>query len=82
MRYYIFITPEGYTYQLNSCATQPDVENCQVVGFGKGDGVSEALADFLTDNPWLLDTKFSEVIAYELEAEEMVGKYYIQEGAR
>ena len=79
MRHYIFITPEGFTYQPNSTTTQPDAENCQVIGFGKGEGVTEAFENFFSDNPWLLETTYSHVIAYELKSEQIVGNYWIQD---
>ena len=33
MKSYIFITTEGFTYQPGSESPEPDVENCQVIGF-------------------------------------------------
>ena len=82
MRYYIFITQEGATYQPNSMATIPDAENCQVLGFGQGDGISEAYANFTKNNIWLQETTFVRVMAYELMAEQLVGIYDIHERAK
>ena len=33
MKNYIFITEEEVTYQPNSTSPEPDIENCQVIGF-------------------------------------------------
>ena len=72
MRSFIFITKEGITYQPDSCAEQPDVENCQVVGFGKGVEVTEAIENFLMVNPWIMDTTFNQVMVYELKVDEIL----------
>jgi hypothetical protein len=66
MKYYIFITPEGMTYQPGSDTLLPDVENCQVLGFGEGPGVTEAISTFLDNHPWLYQMSFDHVVAYEL----------------
>ena len=42
MKNYIFITEEGITYQPNSTSPEPDIENCQVIGFAKGNNGDEA----------------------------------------
>ena len=74
MKYFIFTTAEGYTYQPNSNATIPDAENCQVLGFGEGDDVSKAFENFITENLWLSKTSYDQVIAYELRHKEFSGK--------
>ena len=78
MRYFIFITNEGYTYQPESNAVEPDVENCQVLGFCRGKEVNEAYKDFIAENPWLKETTFNEVIAYELKNEDISGYFYLE----
>jgi len=75
MRYFIFITVEGYTYQPDSESVEPDVENSQVLGFGRGKDVDEAFKDFVSENTWLQETTFNDVIAYELSTVE-VARYF------
>ncbi|MEK6681415.1 MAG: hypothetical protein AABY79_05560 [Nitrospirota bacterium] len=67
MKSYIFITNEGFTFQPNSESQEPDIENCQVVGFGKGNTVQEALKNMLMSNEYLIETNFDEIIGLELK---------------
>jgi len=66
---YIFITTEGYTYQPGSEAMEPDIENCQVLGFAKGNDAKEAFSALLRENAYLLETSFDEVVCLELKDE-------------
>jgi len=66
MRSYIFITSEGQTFQPDSTSSLPDIENCQVLGFGSGVDSDDAFLNFLRDNEFLLKTSFDEVKALEL----------------
>lgn len=66
MKSYIFITSEGYTFQPDSDSSVPDIENCQVLGFGSGVDSDDAFRNFLKENEFLLDTSFDEVKALEL----------------
>jgi len=63
---YVFVTTEGFTYQLDSEAIEPDIENLQVIGFGEGLNPDEALADMLETHQWIQNTTFSEVLCYQL----------------
>jgi len=42
MKSYIFITTEGDTFQPGSVSSEPDIENCQVIGFAKGIDTAQA----------------------------------------
>lgn len=70
MRSYIFITSEGHTFQPESDSSSPDIENCQVLGFGSGVDPDDAYRNFLKDNEFLLETSFDEVTALELANKE------------
>jgi hypothetical protein len=76
MRHYIFITTEGYTYQPGSESDTPDVENSQVLGFGKGVDIFAAFENFVDTNLWLKNTSFNEVIAYELKYIDKTANYF------
>lgn len=78
MRHFIFITSEGYTYPPDSNTVQSNVENCQVLGFGEGNEISEAFEKLVKENPWLSQTTFDQVTAYELECKEIAGEFYLQ----
>ena len=64
---FIFITFEGYTFQLNSEEIMPDIENMQVIGFSKGLNSKEAFENLKTKNSYLLETTFNEIISIELK---------------
>ena len=67
MKSYIFITTEGYTFQPESESIEPDIENCQVVGFGQGKDENQAFENLIVKNSYLLETTFDEVICFELK---------------
>ncbi|HHT9133878.1 MAG TPA: hypothetical protein ACFYD2_03155 [Candidatus Avalokitesvara rifleensis] len=67
MKTYIFITEEGLTYQPNSESTEPDIENCQVIGFAEGNSPEEAFDNLIAENGYLLETNFDEIICFELK---------------
>jgi hypothetical protein len=66
MKSYIFITTEGHTFQPNTEAIEPDIENCQVIGFADGLNPPQAFENLLRDNSYLSQTTFNELICYEL----------------
>lgn len=66
MKSYIFIATQGGTFQPDSQAIEPDIENCQVIGFAQGQDEEEAFAKLVNENPWLLETTFDELICFEL----------------
>ena len=65
-----FYLCEEYTYPPGSEAVDPDIENCQVLGFAKVDNTDEAFSALLKDNAYLLDTRFGEVVGMELKNED------------
>lgn len=81
MKHYIFITPEGFTYQPDSESFEPDIENLQVLGFDSGDDADAAYRNLLQNSEWLLNTSFDEVWAYEVTSKE-IGHYFYLSLAR
>lgn len=69
MKSYIFITSEGFAFQPQSESCEPDIENCQVVGFSVGKDLEEAFDNLILENEYLLETNFDEIIGYELRYE-------------
>lgn len=67
MESYIFITKEGYTFQPRSEALEPDIEDCQVLGFANGVNPQHAFQNLIKENSFLLGTTFDEVISIELK---------------
>jgi len=67
MRSFVFVTDEGHTFQPNSTAELPDVNNLQVIGFASGLTAEEAFRNLLVENFWLKETSFVQVSSYELK---------------
>ena len=67
MNSYIFITTEGYTFQPESESPEPDIENCQVIGFAQGEDEQQAFKNLINENSALFDTTFDELICFELK---------------
>lgn len=78
MRFFLFITAEGYTFQPGSDSVEPDIENCQVIGFAEGQEMEEAFKNLIKGNQFLLKTAFDEVVGFELAGRE--GKYFHLKG--
>ncbi len=66
MNKFIFITDEGFTFQPGNEGYEPDIENMQVIGFGEGNTVNDAMKNMVDENPYLKDTKFNKVIGIEV----------------
>jgi hypothetical protein len=62
MKHFIFITIEGYTFKPESDFTEPEVENCQVLGFSSGLNANEAYKNFANEGAFYRDLNFNEVI--------------------
>ena len=67
MNSYIFITEEGITYQPKDTSIEPNIENCQVIGFARGNDENEAFKRLVEENEFLLNTGFNKVICIELK---------------
>ncbi len=67
MKSFIFITEEGSTYQPDSYLGEPDIDNCQVIGFAQGIDERDAFTNIVKENEYLLETTFDEVICMELK---------------
>jgi len=70
MNNYIFLTTEGFTFQPNSDAETPDIENLQVIGFANGANPDAAYRNLLISHAYLKDTAFNQIFCYKLD------KYY------
>ena len=67
MKKFIFITSEGFTFQPNNEDYEPDIENMQVVGFGEGDTIDNAIKFMLKENSYLSKTSFNKIIGIEIK---------------
>ena len=66
MNHYVFLTLEGHTFQPRSEASEPDIENVQMLGIASGSSQRMAFKHLIADNPWLRETSFDDVYCYEL----------------
>lgn len=78
MNTYIFITTEGATFQPKSQVSEPDIDNCQVLGYGDGNSSDEAFQNMLEKHNYLPRTTFDEVICLELKNEDR-NYYYLSD---
>ncbi|MBU1179120.1 hypothetical protein KKB69_02185 [Patescibacteria group bacterium] len=79
---YIFVTAEGITYQPDSESDMPDIENLQVVGFGRGDFPEDAARNMLNESEYLKETNFNEIIGIELKSDKRTWHYLKDFGKR
>lgn len=65
MNEYLFYTTEGVTYPPNITA---NIENCQIVGYSKGNDKTLALHNLLIENPWIEESQFdvSKIIGMQI----------------
>lgn len=66
VRFFIFYTNEGLTFQPKSEEDLPEIENCQVLGWGEGETAEDAFNNFKQENFWLDKMRFNKVIGIEL----------------
>ena len=64
---YIFITTEGYTFQPGSESIEPDIENCQVIGFAQGTDERDAFESLVAENGYLIGTTFDQIRCFQLK---------------
>jgi len=83
LKKYIFLTKEGYTYEPKTQSIEPDIENLQVAGFALGVNPDDAFKFLITENEYLLQTKFDEIFCYALDDHyEASKKYFYLSDAR
>lgn len=78
MKNYIFITSEGYTFSPNNSDSEPDIENCQVLGFVEASDSLEAFKKFKENNLYLNELGFNEVLCYELKDNNNSEYFYLK----
>lgn len=66
-REFIFYTAEGYTSALNKNENLEDIENLQILGWGKGSSPKNAFNMLRSKSLWLNNFCFEEVMAAELK---------------
>lgn len=66
MKSYIFVSSDGHTFQPGSTSATPDIENLQVIGFGRGENPEAAVRLLLLEEPAIKETNFDEIMAFEL----------------
>lgn len=69
MKSYIFFTNEGTTYQPDLESNEPDIENCQIIGWAQGCSAKVAFDNLKDDNMYLLNSNFEEIKCQQLASE-------------
>jgi len=67
MKQFIFYTNEGFTEDNQNNPT----ENCQILGWGKGENSQEAFKNLVKENTYLKEMDFNEVMCQELVDEKI-----------
>ncbi|MHA1185487.1 MAG: hypothetical protein ACTSXA_06440 [Candidatus Heimdallarchaeota archaeon] len=78
--HYIFFTSEGETFTPFFDETKEggnDSNNCQMLGYGKGNTSKEAFEDFMKNCYYLLETTFNDIVAIELKDLECERFYFM-----
>ncbi len=70
MRYFIFLTCEGFT----KTPHDEDIENLQVVGITKGENEEEALKNLIIEEKSLINFGYDKIFSMELVSENQ--KYF------
>jgi len=71
MKKYIFFANEGTTYQPGLVSNEPDIENCQIIGWAHGDTAKAAFDNLKNDNMYLLNSTFKEIHCQQLASEKV-----------
>ena len=61
MKNYLFFTSEGFTFDSNN----KEIQNMQILGDGFGKDILEALINFKTNQPYLKDFTFKNIMAIQ-----------------
>lgn len=80
MNNYLFLTNDGYTYQLDSESIEPDCENAQLIGIESGNTQEDAFKNLINENEYLRQFNFNEIYCYKLakDYEESKKYFYIK----
>lgn len=61
MKNYLFFTSEGFTYDPNN----KEIQNMQILGDGLGKNLDEAFINFKTNQPYLKNFSFKNIMAIQ-----------------
>ncbi len=79
MKEYIFITPEGYTFQPESDFVESEMDNLQVLGLSEGLNTDNAIYNFIQENKFLKELNFDNVLVFELISNNQVCSFSLKE---
>ncbi|MCK4654213.1 MAG: hypothetical protein KAU01_07185 [Candidatus Cloacimonetes bacterium] len=79
LRYFIFLTDEGYTFQPESDFVESEMDNLQVLGLSKGLNINEAIENFIQENEFLNELNFDNVLVFELISNNQVYSFSLKE---
>lgn len=65
MKNFMFYTNDGFTQDIDG----KDIENCQILGWGRGLDLDTATEDFNKNHSYLKDYKYENVISIEVTLE-------------
>ena len=79
LKYFIFLTDEGYTFQTESDFVESEMDNLQVLGFSEGLNINEAIEKFIQENEFLNELNFDNVLDFELTSDKVVQSFSLKD---
>ncbi|MCK4312526.1 MAG: hypothetical protein KAW88_07310 [Candidatus Cloacimonetes bacterium] len=79
LRYFIFLTDEGYTYQPESDLVESEMDNLQVLGFSEGLNIDDTIKNFIKENKFLNKLNFDNVLMFELVSNKVIRSFSLKE---
>lgn len=79
LKYFIFLTDEGYTFQPESDFVESEMDNLQVLGFSEGLNINEAIEKFIQENELLNELNFDNVLVFELISDKVIQSFSLKD---
>ena len=79
LKYFIFLTDEGFTFQPESDLVDSEVDNLQVLGFSEGLNIDAAIENFIQENEFLNELNFDNVLVFELINDKVIQSFSLKE---
>ena len=79
LKYFIFLTDEGFTFQPKSDFVESEMDNLQVLGLSKGLNTNNAIDNFIQDNEFLKKLNFDNVLVFELISDEVIQSFSLKD---
>ncbi|MCK4695116.1 MAG: hypothetical protein KAT74_05115 [Candidatus Cloacimonetes bacterium] len=79
LKYFIFLTDEGFTFQPKSDFIESEMDNLQVLGLSEGLNTDNAIENFIQDNKFLKELNFDNILVFELISDKVIQSFSLKE---